>query len=143
MGYLPQVFTWLFAGRLRVGFRRCFHAGFGATGASLGGGACGSLIGSSSSAPLFRTLFTARLTVLPGDGIGLLAVRHGPPLVKGIRRHQAVPRNIPDVATVSARALIGLRAAFRSRVKCGTSPQASRSRRRSPASGWRRAPGPC
>jgi len=38
------------------------HAGFAPAGASLGGDACGSSIQSSSSAPLFRTLFTTRLT---------------------------------------------------------------------------------
>jgi len=48
------------------------------------------------------------------------------------------PRNIPDEATVSARALIGFGAAFRSLVKCGSSPQRSASRRRVPVSGCRR-----
>jgi hypothetical protein len=40
--------------------------------------------------------------------------------------------NIPDVATVSDLALIGLRAFFRSFVKYGTRPHFSRSRWRSP-----------
>ncbi len=39
------------------------------------------------------------------------------------RRFATAPRNMPDEATVSALALIGLRAAFKSLVKCDTRPQ--------------------
>jgi hypothetical protein len=45
---------------------------------------------------------------------------------------------MPEVATVSARAFIGRLHAFKSLVKCGTRPQVSRSRDRSPVSGCRR-----
>lgn len=43
-----------------------------------------------------------------------------------------------NVATVSARALIGVRASRRSFVQCGIKPQDSAPRRRSPVLGWRR-----
>jgi hypothetical protein len=49
------------------------------------------------------------------------------------RRFANAARNIPDVATVSDRALIGLRAFFRSFVKYGTRPHLRASRWRSPS----------
>ena len=48
---------------------------------------------------------------------------------------------MPLLATVSPRALIGSRAPFAPFTQRGRSPQRSRSRWRSPVSGWRRTTG--
>ena len=57
------------------------------------------------------------------------------------RRLAKALRNMPEVATVSDRALTGRRASFSDLVKAGTKPQVSASKWRSPVSGWRRITG--
>lgn len=57
------------------------------------------------------------------------------------RRRANAALNMLDLATVSARALIGFQADFRSGVKYGTKPQISRSRCRCLVSGCRRTTG--
>ena len=88
-----------------------------------------------------------RLSILPGDGVGLLAALHDPPFVEHVRWHDAPApgersaERRPDFATVSARALIGVATASVSRCHHRTRPHCSRSRWRSPVSGWRRTTG--
>ena len=58
------------------------YAGFSPAGASLGGGAAGSSMQSSRSAPLFRTLFTARLTAQSRTTPDCEATAHGARLIR-------------------------------------------------------------
>ena len=87
-----------------------------------------------------------RIAIGTGDGIGDLPIRCGSPFIESgsgtrQRRLANAALNIPDVATVSERALIGRRASLSSLVRCGTNPQFSASRWRSPVSGWQRTTG--
>ena len=75
-----------------------------------------------------------RLAISSCDRVGLLAALDHLPFIECRRRHRhrrraKAPRYMPEAVTVSARALIGRRAALASLVKCGNNPQCSAARR--------------